>query len=83
MFYSVLVIFRPNNGAQLQRLPYASSEFTQVVFDWFFQDKQGVVTCLDEARHGYEDGDCVTFAEVQGMTELNGCKPIKIKVLGN
>lgn len=46
------------------------------------KDKQGVVTCLDEARHGYEDGDCVTFAEVQGMTELNGCKPIKIKVLG-
>lgn len=42
-----------------------------------------MVTCLDEARHGYEDGDCVTFAEVQGMTELNGCKPIKIKVLGN
>lgn len=41
-----------------------------------------MVTCLDEARHGYEDGDHVTFTEVQGMTELNGCKPIKIKVLG-
>ncbi|XP_061178892.1 ubiquitin-like modifier-activating enzyme 1 [Saccostrea echinata] len=46
------------------------------------KDKEGVVTCLDEARHGYEDGDYVTFSEVQGMTELNGCKPIKIKVLG-
>uniref|UniRef100_A0A8W8LXB6 E1 ubiquitin-activating enzyme n=1 Tax=Magallana gigas TaxID=29159 RepID=A0A8W8LXB6_MAGGI len=45
------------------------------------KDKEGVVTCLDEARHGYEDGDHVTFTEVQGMTELNGCKPIKIKVL--
>lgn len=52
-------------------------------FDFFFKDKEGVVTCLDEARHGYEDGDHVTFTEVQGMTELNGCKPIKIKVLGN
>ncbi|XP_065939385.1 ubiquitin-like modifier-activating enzyme 1 [Magallana gigas] len=46
------------------------------------KDKEGVVTCLDEARYGYEDGDHVTFTEVQGMTELNGCKPIKIKVLG-
>lgn len=24
-----------------------------------------VVTCLDEARHGLEDGDCVTFSEVR------------------
>ncbi|KAL5015056.1 hypothetical protein ScPMuIL_009326 [Solemya velum] len=46
------------------------------------KDDEGVVTCLDEARHGYEDGDCVTFTEVQGMTELNGCKPMQIKVLG-
>lgn len=46
------------------------------------RDKEGVVTCLDEARHGFEDGDYVTFTEVQGMTELNQCEPIKIKVLG-
>lgn len=46
------------------------------------KDSEGVVTCLDEARHGYEDGDYVTFAEVQGMTELNGCSPRPIKVLG-
>lgn len=39
-----------------------------------------MVTCLDESRHGLEDGDYVTFSEVQGMTELNGCKPVKIKV---
>jgi len=41
-----------------------------------------VVTCVDETRHGYETGDYVTFSEVQGMTQLNGCEPIKIKVLG-
>lgn len=41
-----------------------------------------MVTCLDDARHGFESGDCVTFTEVQGMTELNGCQPIEIKVLG-
>lgn len=45
-------------------------------------DVDSIVTCLDENRHGFEDGDYVTFIEVEGMTELNGCEPIKIKVLG-
>ncbi|KAH8384761.1 hypothetical protein KR093_007810 [Drosophila rubida] len=45
-------------------------------------DAQGVVTCLDETRHGFNDGDYVTFSEVQGMQQLNGCQPIKISVLG-
>ncbi|XP_052753452.1 ubiquitin-like modifier-activating enzyme 1 [Galleria mellonella] len=43
---------------------------------------EAVITCLDDTRHGLEDGDYVTFSEVQGMTELNGCEPRKIKVLG-
>lgn len=46
------------------------------------RDSQGVVACLDDTRHGMEDGDYVTFSEVRGMTELNGCQPKKIKVLG-
>jgi ubiquitin-activating enzyme E1 len=46
------------------------------------QDEDGVVTALDETRHGFEDGDYVTFSEVEGMTELNGCEPRKVKVLG-
>lgn len=46
------------------------------------KEEQGVVTCLDETRHGLEDGDYVTFSEVKGMVELNGCTPRKIKVLG-
>lgn len=46
------------------------------------RDSQGVITCLDETRHGLNDGDYVTFSEVLGMTELNGCDPIKISVLG-
>ena len=65
-------------------------KITWLFFFFFFsfphksvlQDSEGVVTCLDEARHGYEDGDFVTFTEVQGMTEVNGTDPIKIKVLG-
>jgi len=46
------------------------------------KEEQGVVTCMDESRHGLEDGDYVIFQEVQGMTEINGCKPKKITVLG-
>lgn len=48
----------------------------------FNQDNPGVVTCLDEARHGFENGDFVSFSEVQGMVELNGSQPMEIKVLG-
>lgn len=46
------------------------------------QDGEGLVTCLDETRHGLEDGDFVTFSEVQGMTELNACEPRKVTVKG-
>jgi ubiquitin-activating enzyme E1 len=46
------------------------------------QDKEGLVTCLDETRHGLEDGDFVTFSEVEGMTELNNCEPRKVAVKG-
>jgi ubiquitin-activating enzyme E1 len=34
------------------------------------KDKEGVVTCLDEARHGFEDGDFVTFTEVSNLYHL-------------
>ncbi|KHJ93885.1 Ubiquitin-activating enzyme e1 protein, partial [Oesophagostomum dentatum] len=40
----------------------------------------GDVTTLENQMHGLEDGDYVTFSEVKGMTELNGCAPIKITV---
>jgi ubiquitin-activating enzyme E1 len=46
------------------------------------REAEGVVTCLDDTRHGLEDGDYVTFSEILGMTELNGCEPKKIHVLG-
>lgn len=29
------------------------------------KDSDGIVTCLDEKRHGLEDGDHVTFHEVR------------------
>jgi len=42
----------------------------------------GLVTTHDENRHGFEDGDYVTFTEVQGMTALNGIEAVPIKVTG-
>ncbi|KAF8742413.1 hypothetical protein AX14_004632 [Amanita brunnescens Koide BX004] len=46
------------------------------------KSQDALVTCLDETRHGLEDGDFVTFTEVQGTTELNGCEPRKVSVKG-
>lgn len=34
--------------------------------------KEGIVTTHEDKRHGFEDGDTVTFREVEGMTEING-----------
>lgn len=42
----------------------------------------GFVSALDETRHGLEDGDLVTFTEVQGMEGLNNSDPRKITVKG-
>lgn len=47
------------------------------------KETEGIVTCIDEHKHGFQDGDHVTFSEIQGMTELNGCAPRKIKVIGD
>ncbi|KAI5861880.1 hypothetical protein GGS23DRAFT_597905 [Durotheca rogersii] len=45
-------------------------------------DDEGLVSALDETRHGLEDGDYVTFSEVQGMETLNGSEPRKVTVKG-
>ena len=45
-------------------------------------DEEGLVSALDETRHGLEDGDYVTFTEVEGMDALNNAEPRKITVKG-
>ncbi|KAI9036382.1 E1 ubiquitin-activating protein ubaA [Aspergillus affinis] len=45
-------------------------------------DETGLVSALDETRHGLEDGDFVTFTEVKGMEALNNSAPRKITVKG-
>ncbi|KAE8711543.1 Ubiquitin-activating enzyme E1 2 [Hibiscus syriacus] len=42
-------------------------------------DNPALVSCVDDERLEFEDGDLVVFSEVQGMTELNDGKPRKIK----
>ncbi|EMR08775.1 hypothetical protein PNEG_02945 [Pneumocystis murina B123] len=44
--------------------------------------QDGIVTVLDETRHGLEDGDYVTFKEIKGMEALNMSSPRKIQVKG-
>ncbi|KAL3442440.1 hypothetical protein BJX65DRAFT_312893 [Aspergillus insuetus] len=44
--------------------------------------EEGLVSALDETRHGLEDGDFVTFTEIKGMDALNNAAPRKITVKG-
>ncbi|KAF2492176.1 ubiquitin-activating enzyme E1 [Lophium mytilinum] len=59
--------------------PTGEQELNGIVADI---DSEGLVSALDETRHGLEDGDHVTFTEVQGMDALNDCAPRKIEVKG-
>ncbi|KZF23266.1 putative poly(A) RNA transport protein [Xylona heveae TC161] len=45
-------------------------------------DSDGIVSALDESRHGLEDGDYVTFTEIEGMGGLNDAAPRKVTVKG-
>lgn len=35
------------------------------------REAEALVSVMDERRHGFQDGDWVTFREVEGMAELN------------
>ncbi|KAF2149040.1 putative poly(A)+ RNA transport protein [Myriangium duriaei CBS 260.36] len=45
-------------------------------------DSDGIVSALDETRHGLQDGDYVTFTEVEGLEGLNNSAPRKITTNG-
>ncbi|XP_076904023.1 ubiquitin-activating enzyme E1 1-like [Bidens hawaiensis] len=42
-------------------------------------DNPALVTCVDDERLEFQDGDLVTFSEIHGMPELNDGKPRKVK----
>lgn len=46
------------------------------------QSSEGLVTTLDDSRHGLEDGDYVTFTEVKGMHGFVQTEPRKVTVKG-
>lgn len=46
------------------------------------QGEEALVTCMDETRHGLEDGDFVTFTEIKGMEGLNSAEPRKVTTRG-
>ncbi|MCL7047795.1 hypothetical protein MKW94_003588 [Papaver nudicaule] len=64
-------------------------EFTVVVVDGeephtgiiasISNDSPALVSCVDDERLEFQDGDLVIFSEVHGMTELNDGKPRKVK----
>ncbi|KAG0460335.1 hypothetical protein HPP92_023463 [Vanilla planifolia] len=41
-------------------------------------DNPALISCVDDERLEFQDGDLVVFSEVEGMTELNDGKPRKI-----
>ncbi len=45
-------------------------------------DEEGLVSALDEVRHGLSDGDFVTFTELRGIEALNSAEPRKVTVKG-
>ncbi|KAH9309303.1 hypothetical protein KI387_037214, partial [Taxus chinensis] len=42
-------------------------------------DNPAIVSCIEDERLDFQDGDLVVFTEVEGMTELNDGKPRKIR----
>ncbi|KAJ0987622.1 hypothetical protein J5N97_005978 [Dioscorea zingiberensis] len=42
-------------------------------------DNPAIVSCVDDERLEFQDGDLVVFSEVEGMTELNDGKPRRVK----
>uniref|UniRef100_A0A1D1Y6H3 E1 ubiquitin-activating enzyme n=2 Tax=Anthurium amnicola TaxID=1678845 RepID=A0A1D1Y6H3_9ARAE len=42
-------------------------------------DSPAIVSCVDDERLEFQDGDLVVFTEVEGMTELSDGKPRKVK----
>ncbi|CAO3645147.1 unnamed protein product [Cunninghamella echinulata] len=69
-------------GKQFEIIDATGEEPLRGMIAAISKDSEGVITCLDETRHGLEDGNYVTFTEIQGMTELNASAPRKVKVLG-
>jgi ubiquitin-activating enzyme E1-like protein 2 len=47
-------------------------DYEEIYVDKIIKGNPGVVSIQEGGRHGLQDGDCVTFKEVGGMTAING-----------
>jgi ubiquitin-activating enzyme E1 len=54
-------------------------ETKSAIISGITSEKEGIVSVHEDKRHGFNDGDHVTFREVMGMTEVNE-KVFKITV---
>lgn len=53
---------------------------TRFMIEYVSQDEKGEVTIADKEKHNLQDGDHVTFDQIEGMTELNGREfAVKVK----
>lgn len=60
-------------GDQYKNFDKDGEQNRQCIVSNVTQEKEGaVVTVHDDKKHLFQDGDHVTFREVEGMTELNG-----------
>lgn len=46
-------------------------EVKQAIVAGITQEQQGLVSTHEDKRHGFMDGDYVTFREVEGMSQVN------------
>ncbi|CAI5495380.1 unnamed protein product [Closterium sp. Naga37s-1] len=53
--------------------------FSGIVASVANDSPDALVTCVDDERLGFQDGDLVVFSEVRGMTELNDGKPRRVR----
>lgn len=59
-------------GPKFNVLDKDGEECKSFVISSISNENPALVTVHEEKRHSYEDGDHVTFREVEGMTEING-----------
>ena len=73
-FLLMFVVFLPGHFATLAKISKSlinGEEAREVLVGKVTKANPGIVTCLNDEKHGFEDDDTVTFREVQGMTQLN------------
>uniref|UniRef100_H3DB89 Ubiquitin-activating enzyme E1 n=1 Tax=Tetraodon nigroviridis TaxID=99883 RepID=H3DB89_TETNG len=68
-------------GEEFEVLDWDGETPETVIVQNISKDNPGVVLCAGD--HRFPDDAVVSFSEVQGMTELNGLGPVKIKNLSD